>query len=110
MVFTSYEFVFVFLPAVLLLVLGASYVGQRTVAKFLLFISSLVFYAWWNPRCVALLLALIGFNYGVGRWLVRTRVEARRPQLRRAVLVFGIAVNVGTLMYFKYTNFIAAEL
>ena len=64
MLFCSYEFILVFLPLVLASVLGASALGRRDIGKLLLFAASLVYYAWWNPRYVALLVALIAFNYG----------------------------------------------
>lgn len=105
MIFTSYEFVLIFLPAVLAVVYGASALGQRTLAKLLLFVASLVFYAWWNPQYVVLLLALTIFNYGVGSWLIRTSGDDAAARRRLAVLVMGVAANAGLLVYYKYANF-----
>lgn len=112
MVFTSYEFVLVFMPLAALLVLSVSGsgLGHRTAAKGLLFVVSLVFYAWWNPTYVPLLLAILGFNYGVGTWLITSRGGAGSERRRKHVLVAGIAVNIGALVYFKYTNFLFAQL
>ena len=110
MLFTSYQFVLVFLPVTLLAVLGASRFGQHTLAKLLLFAASIVFYAWWNPRYVALLLALVAFNYALGTWMIDTRDLPTLAARRKGVLVAGVVANVSTLVYFKYTGFIAAEL
>src|ERR1043166_7022510 len=105
MIFTSYEFVLVFLPIVVLVVYGASALGQRVLAKLLLLIASLVFYAWWNPQYVVLLLALTCFNYLVGSWLIHTNGVDSAARSRFAVAVFGVAANVGVLVYYKYANF-----
>ena len=105
MIFTSYEFVLVFLPIVVLAVYGASALGQRTLAKLLLFAASLAFYAWWNPQYVVLLLALTCFNYLVGSWLIHTAGDESAARRRFALAVFGVAANVGVLVYYKYANF-----
>jgi alginate O-acetyltransferase complex protein AlgI len=105
MLFTSYEFVLIFLPVTVLLVYAAAALHQRALAKVLLFAASLVFYAWWNPRYVVLLLALTCFNYLVGSWLIRTSERDTAARLRFWVAVFGVSTNVLTLGYFKYTNF-----
>jgi D-alanyl-lipoteichoic acid acyltransferase DltB (MBOAT superfamily) len=103
-IFSSYEFVLVFLPAVVLAVFCASALRQRTLAKLLLFGASLAFYAWWNPRYVLLLLALLGFNFTIGSWLIRSHGRAA-PRLRLAVATAGVIANIGVLVYFKYANF-----
>ena len=107
MLFTSYEFVLVFLPVVLAVVLSSAAWGNRGFAKLALFVSSLVFYAYWSPRYVALLLAILVFNYSVGTWLIHT--HARGGRKRTVVLVLGLLANIGTLVYFKYTNFLVDE-
>jgi D-alanyl-lipoteichoic acid acyltransferase DltB (MBOAT superfamily) len=106
MLFTSYEFVFVFLPVVLVAVLGASALGHRGLAKLLLLTASLVFYAWWSPRYVVLLVGILVFNFVVGTWLIHTCGDLARARRRALVLVFGLAANIGMLVYFKYTNFL----
>jgi D-alanyl-lipoteichoic acid acyltransferase DltB (MBOAT superfamily) len=107
--FTSYTFVLGFLPIVLVLVLGASALGFRSMAKVLLLASSLVFYAWWNPPYVLLLLALLGFNFLLGSWLIRTAGNEPLSRRRLMVLCVGLVVNIGTLVYFKYKNFFLAS-
>jgi D-alanyl-lipoteichoic acid acyltransferase DltB (MBOAT superfamily) len=108
--FTSYEFVLVFLPLVVLAVLGASGLGHRALAKLLLFAASLAFYAWWNPSYVALLLAILGFNFTIGNWLIRTQDDPGLARRRTAVLVFGLATNIALLVYFKYTGFLLGAI
>ncbi|MCP5129845.1 MAG: MBOAT family protein [Pseudomonadales bacterium] len=101
MLFNSYEFIFLFMP---ICVFGyfvcAKYLSLESALGFLVF-SSLVFYGYWNPKYLVLLLFSIGFNYCVGG------VLARGPERRKhIILVLGIAVNLGFLGYFKYANFL----
>jgi alginate O-acetyltransferase complex protein AlgI len=109
-VFTSYEFVLVFLPIIATVVLGLSASGRRTAAKSALFAGSLIFYAWWNPRYVPLLLAILTFNFVTGTWLISSFKSKSDQRRRRHILTIGILVNVGILIYFKYTNFLVREL
>lgn len=93
MIFTSDVYV-VFLIAVF----GLHWLLPVAVRKPFLIAASYLFYASWNWRYVFLLIALSLFNWSYARWLL-TRYN------RRAILLFGIFVNVGVLAYFKYANF-----
>jgi alginate O-acetyltransferase complex protein AlgI len=106
MLFPSYAFVLVFLPAVLLVTFAAAMLGRHGLAKLVVLGASFVFYGWWNPAYIPLLLVMIGFNYALGIWLIRTRDRGELAQRRLAVTALGIAANVSTLVYFKYTNFL----
>lgn len=106
MLFTAYEFVLVFLPAALLVTFAASALERHDLAKLVVLAASLVFYGWWNPMYVPLLLAMIGFNYSVGSWLIATQARDELARRRLAVVSLGIVANVATLVYFKYTNFL----
>ncbi|MEM9253821.1 MAG: MBOAT family O-acyltransferase [Pseudomonadota bacterium] len=65
-----------------------------------LVLGSLFFYGYWKPEYLLLILFSIGFNYFVGRLL-----SSDGPGRSKVVLVFGVAVNLGLLGYFKYANF-----
>src|SRR5581483_1792753 len=69
--------------------------------------ASLVFYSFSNWQFVALLLASIAFNYGVG-WLLISR--PLRIALRFGVLCLGVAVDLLVLGTFKYAGFFAANV
>src|SRR5689334_17382865 len=102
MLFNSYEFIFLFLPAVLA---GFFLLGQRSrgVALGWIIAASLAFYAWWRPLNVLIIAPSILVNYVLARWLLRlTADEARSPVAARLVLALGIAFNVAFLGYFKY--------
>jgi alginate O-acetyltransferase complex protein AlgI len=102
MLFNTPEFIFVFLPIVLLLHFALSRwsVEAGVVATT---IGSLVFYAWWNPPFVLLPIVSIAGNF----WLARQIAGSERTVARR-ILFLGILANVCILTYYKYWNFIGS--
>ena len=102
MLFNSYVFIFLFLPLTLLGYVLLGRTRSHPLVAFWLVLASLVYYGWWGAKYVLLFLVLIAFNYGMGNWLIR---ETRDPR-RRALLAFGIVVNLAVLLHFKYTNFV----
>jgi alginate O-acetyltransferase complex protein AlgI len=103
MLFNSFEFIFGFLPLALIGFFLISRRGSRSLAIAYLSLASMFFYAWWNPWYLLLLLAEVVFNFLLGRRLARTDVGARE---RLLLTIFGIAVMLVVLGYFKYTYFI----
>ncbi|GAA4348212.1 MBOAT family O-acyltransferase [Angustibacter luteus] len=97
MVFTSTIFLFLFLPAAMLLFYAAP--PRWRVAPLL--VASAVFYAWGEPVLVVLILVTGLFTYQWGRLLVRHREDQRRT----ALLVVGIAVVLVPIAVFKYLDF-----
>jgi len=77
--------------------------GPRAVLALLL-VASIVFYAWWNPVYVPLLLGLAVFNFVVARGITAYR-EAGQADRVSLLLTFGIVVDLMVLGYFKYTDF-----
>jgi len=98
--FNSYIFITCFLPITWLLFFLIGRYGSRNVGVTILVLASLIFYSYWNPRFVLLILLSIGFNYLCGRLLARID-GVWAP----ACLVAGIALNLGLIGYFKYANF-----
>lgn len=106
MLFNSIEFIFFFLP----LTIGIFWLFQKhykPAAKPLLVIASLIFYGWWNPIYLPLILISATANFIVGRHLTRschTRLHTK------VSLVIGILLNVSLLGYYKYADFFIANL
>ncbi|MFM1652247.1 MBOAT family O-acyltransferase [Brevibacillus sp. B_LB10_24] len=98
MVFSSVIFLFFFLPLVLALYFSVPFKWKNTV----LLISSLVFYAWGEPRYVVLMIVSIIMNYGFGIWIDKADDHEKK---RVAILTFAIVFNIGLLGFFKYANF-----
>lgn len=104
MLFNSYIFIFLFLPITLIGFYQFGARGYFRLAIAWLVTASLVFYGWWNPVYLILILASLLFNYGMGVLLTKSR--ARKMAQRRALLVLGVGANLAVLGYFKYTNFL----
>lgn len=100
MLFNSPIFVFAFLPIVLagFVLLG----GQPRLARAWLGATSIVFYGWWEPSHVLLLLGSILGNYAIGKAFIEDRVTGAA---RRVVLAGGVAANLALLGYYKYAIF-----
>lgn len=108
MLFSSYIFIFGFLPLALVLTYWSGRYLQP-LAKVVLTVLSLGFYAWWRPAHLPLLLFSIVFNFAVGGIIQRAH-EKQRDLVVRIWLVFGLLVDVAMLGYFKYANFLADNL
>jgi len=110
MLFNSPQFIFCFLPIVLAGFAVLCRFGRTPVVAWLAFMS-LVFYAYWRPAFVLLLVGSILVNYGCAHLIWRHRSQ---PRLQRAILILGIAANLGALAYFKYLfpfmNFVSGAL
>ena len=99
MLFSSFPFLFWFLPLTLLLYFLPQLFGQKSRAlawqNAILLIASLLFYAWGEPVYVLLMLATVGANAALARVIPR----ARHP---RFFLWWAILLDVGLLLFFKY--------
>ncbi len=74
----------------------------------LLFLASLVFYAWGEPRNVLLLLASILVNYLLAMRIGRLRETGRNGT--RALLVTAVFINISVLFIYKYLDFAADNI
>lgn len=106
MIFSSEEFLFVFLPIVLLvyyLILRKSVL----LKNIFLFAASLLFYAWGEPENINLLIFAILFN-----WLMGLLVDRFREQKRLAWLILFLTalVDIGILANYKYSAFIVSNV
>ena len=106
MVFSSFVFIFAFMPLALLGFLLASRLGARAGAVWLV-LASLAFYAYWRVEFLPLLLISISFNFGIGWALARTM---ERPGLQNGIFVFGLTADLLALIYYKYAVAIAVSL
>lgn len=98
MVFSSILFLFRFLPAALVLY----YLTPARWKNGLLFLLSLVFYAWGEVRFLPVMLLSALLDYSMGRLIGR---YGEGPALRRLFLGVSLAVNLGLLGFFKYAGF-----
>jgi D-alanyl-lipoteichoic acid acyltransferase DltB (MBOAT superfamily) len=96
--FNSYVFIVAFLPLTLAGFAIACRFGRLPAALFLL-VASLVFYSWWNPRFLPLLIASLGANYIASALILHFE---SRPRWQSAVLTTAIAGNLAALFWCKY--------
>ncbi len=97
MSFTQLEY-----PLLVLMVVGLVASARSLLArKWIVLTASLYFYAYWDYRFLALILASTGVDWTIGMALG----AIERPQLRRTLLAVSVLVNLGTLGFFKYYNF-----
>ncbi len=73
------------------------------MAVWALIVASMIFYSWWEPRYLPLILISVLANYTLGLLLSKTKTTS--AFIRLWVLRFGIAANLGALCWFKYANF-----
>lgn len=103
MVFSSPTFLFIFLPAVFILNLLLRDIRLKNA---LLIIFSLVFYAWGEPVYVLLMILTTLINYLLSRLLK----PGQTPRVRRIVLWLTVIWNIGSLVAFKYTDFLISTI
>lgn len=108
MLFNSYEFIFLFLPAAIIIYFILNKVTSNTIAKIWLVVASLFFYSWWDPAYLPLILVSILVNYITGSALVKHKIHSRIRS--KAILVMGITFNLLLLGYFKYMDFFITNI
>lgn len=98
MVFSSLSFLELFLPLTILLY----FIVPRKARNLILFIVSLLFYAWGEPIYVVLMLFSTLVDYSHGLFIEK---HDAHPHWRRAALISSVVINLGLLCFFKYAGF-----
>ena len=102
MIFSSAVFLFLFLPVVL----AVYFLLPARLRNLWLLGTSLVFYAWGEPRFVLVMLASIGANYFLALRIGRSKDAGGR----KAYLALAVVANLGLLVIFKYADFLVGNL
>ena len=103
MIFSTYRFIFLFLPVTFFGYFILNRFRYYSVAKIWLIIASLYFYGQGSPAFFPFFLASITGNYIIGTAM--TRMEGSQTIQRKILLGIGLARNIGLLGYYKYTDF-----
>ena len=98
MLFNSLDFA-IFFPIVFVLYWIVS--QKLHLRNILILVSSYVFYGWWDWRFLFLIVISSSVDFYVGNQLNKTE----DVQKRKMFLYLSLLVNLGFLVYFKYTNF-----
>ena len=107
MLFNSFEFIFLFAPCTFLLWTLLRRCNLNSAAVFTLLLASLLFYAYWNPPFILLLLASVIINYVFQRVICSyMRKGDSFRHTAKYLLYIGVVLNLMFIAYFKYKNFI----
>ena len=99
MIFSSFEFIFLFLPLTFCLYFYLNKKRLTTLATGSLAFASLFFYSWWNIIYLPLILFSVIINYAFSLLITKSTLY------KKTLLIFGLLFNVLLLGYFKYSDF-----
>jgi D-alanyl-lipoteichoic acid acyltransferase DltB (MBOAT superfamily) len=102
MVFNSIEFL-IFLP----IVVALFYLLPQKARWLMLLAASCVFYMWFVPKYILILLVTIVIDYSAGILIER---YADQPKKKKTFMVISIVSTLTVLVIFKYLNFLTANL
>ena len=101
MLFNSYLFIFIFLPATLLGWFGLNKLHAYRIALAFLVGMSLWFYGYFNPSYLLIIISSVIVNYSLSYFLDKLKAGS----LRIIWLLSGLLFNLGILFYYKYFDF-----
>ena len=104
MVFSSLIFIFGFLVTTLALY----YIAPKRARTAVLFVVSLAFYAWGEPKYIYLMIVSILIAYAFGFLIAKFRESNKR--LAKLFLTLSLLGNLSFLLFFKYYNFFAENV
>ena len=97
MLFSSLEFIFLFLP----ITLAIYYLSPQKFRNFIIFISGIVFYAFGEIKLLPILLLTVFVSFAFGSFIEKSK-EKGRKRLSKALLFLAISFDLLLLGYFKY--------
>ncbi len=100
MLFSSMTFVFLFLPILCVLYLCS----KKELHNPILLVSSILFYAWGEPKYLAIMLLTIIVNY-TGALAIE-----KFEKHKKLALILTVIADLGFLAYFKYFNFVLENI
>ncbi|MCB1543399.1 MAG: MBOAT family protein, partial [Rhodoblastus sp.] len=100
MLFTSWQFLLVFLPVTLGGFVALQRRGSNELCVAWLLAASCVFYGYWSIAYFWLLAAAMTANYLAGRF-----IDQAHGRTRRLLFIAAISGNLALLGYYKYADF-----
>ena len=97
MLFSSIPFLYYFLPLVLITYFAA----PKKLKNSVLFVFSLVFYAWGEPIYVFLMAASITLAWAFGLLMEKAKTQ----KAKKAFMIISVIISFSFLCYFKYADF-----
>jgi len=103
--FNSYIFIFLFLPVTLLGYFGINKIDHKW-GKLFLVMMSFVFYGYFNPYYLLIILGSIGVNYAIYKYVEKNTAVGTR----KIALLAGLIFNIGLIFYYKYYDFFISNV
>ena len=104
MLFNSYLFILVFLPITLSMYYLIKNIKIRNAVILLL---SLAFYAYYNIYYLFIIIISIILNYCISEGINKFR---SRKDVKKLLLEVGLFLNIGSLLFFKYSDFFISNI
>ena len=108
MLFNSYIFVLAFFPIALIGWFGLNHFKQYQAAKIFLILASLFFYGYYNWWYLLILVFSVILNYIFSGIMLSKKASFQR--IRKFVFGMALAVNIGSLFFFKYYDFFISNV
>lgn len=97
MVFSSISFLYYFLPIVLIFY----FIVPTKFKNLILFLSSLLFYFYGEPKYIIILILSSLINYSFALVIEKENTKSKR----KLYLILSVIINIVILIYYKYSNF-----
>lgn len=101
--FNTYSFILIFLPSVIILYYLLAKINYK-LSKLMLILASILFYGLYNMKYIPLIIMSILINYYLGILIVHLN------KYKKLALIITLVLNVGSLVYFKYLNFLIENI
>ena len=97
MVFSSIVFLLYFLPVFLI----TYHFTDKKYKNLVILLFSIFFYSWGAPKFIFVILGTTFLDFHLVKWMSHTQKKLHR----RLMLTLSVSINLGLLVYFKYSNF-----
>lgn len=102
MVFSSTIFLLYFLPIFLVVY----YLADKKYKNYVALAASIFFYAWGAPKFIFVVLGSVIADF----YIVRMMYDSTNIKRKRLCLSLSVILNLGLLVYFKYSNFFVENI
>lgn len=102
MLFSSITFLYYYLPLVII----SYFISPKKYKNLILLIFSLTFYFYGEGKLTIILLFTCIFNFFIAKQIDKQTNIKKRKQY----LIIGLIINIGILIYYKYTNFLIENI
>ena len=108
MLFSTTTFILIFLPIIIFLYYTFLKFGKtKVINNIILFVASIIFYAWGEPYYVIIMLLSIIVNWWLGILIEKYKKDRIKSKV---IIVLMLLFNLGNLVIFKYLGFFISNI